>query len=107
MLYNHLTDIGCFSHTLDHVHVEERMNTPVLNDFSKGWIGMFSRSPKLRLRWRTQTGGCAPSYSTTRWWSHFEVIDQRLEAFGDVQTFVSNDDLPPASSRKLQMILQS
>ena len=82
------------------------MNTPVLNDFSKDWIGMFSRSPRLRLLWRTQTGRCVPSYSTTRWWSHFEVIDQILTAFGDVQTFImSNDDLPPASSGKLREIL--
>ena len=104
VLYNQLTDIGCFSHTLD--HVGDRMNTPVLNDFSKGWIGMFSRSPKLRLLWRTQTGRCVPSYSTTRWWSRFEVIDQILTAFGDVQTFImSNDDLPPASSGKLREIL--
>ena len=104
VLYNQLTDIGCFSHTLD--HVGDRMNTPVLNDFSKGWIGMFSRSPKLRLLWRTQTGRCVPSYSTTRWWSRFEVIDQILTAFGDVETFImSNDDLPPASSGKLREIL--
>ena len=82
------------------------MNTPILNDFSKGWIGMFSRNPKLRLLWRTQTGWCVPLYSTTRWWSRFEVIDQILTAFGDVQTFImSNDDLPPASSGKLREIL--
>ena len=106
VLYNQLTDIGCFSHTLD--HVGDRMNTPVLNDFSKGWIGMFSGSPKLRLLWRTQTGRCVPSYSTTRWWSHFKVINQILTAFGDVQTFImSNDDLPPASSGKLREILNN
>ena len=97
VLYNQLTDVGCFSHTLD--HVGDRMNTPVLNDFSEGWIGMFSRSPKLRLLWRTQTGRRVPSYSTTRWWSRFEVIDQILTAFGDVQTFIMSND---ASLQPLQ-----
>ena len=103
VLYNQLIDIGCFSHTID--HVGDRMNTPLLNDFSKAWIGMFSRSPKLRLLWRTQTEWSVPSYSTTRWWSRFEVIEQILTAFSDVQTFLGNDDLPPASSAKLQAIL--
>lgn len=45
------------------------------------------------------------TYSTTRWWSRFEVINQLLLAFGDVETFLSNDDLPPATSGKLREIL--
>ena len=32
VVYNELLDVGCFSHTLN--HVGERMNTPVLHDFS-------------------------------------------------------------------------
>ena len=73
VLYNQLTDIGCFSHTLD--LVGEEMNTLVLDCFSKGWIGVFSQNPKVLLLWRTRTGRCVPSYSTTRWWSRFEVIN--------------------------------
>ena len=103
VLYNQLIDVGCFSHTLG--HVGERMNTPILHDFSKAWIGLFSRSPKSRLLWRTQTGLCVPSYSATRWWSRFEVINQLLTAFNDVVTFLANDDLPPATSGKLLEIL--
>lgn len=30
VVYNQLLDVGCFSHTLD--HVGERMNTPILHD---------------------------------------------------------------------------
>ncbi len=33
-------DIGCFSHTLD--HVGENMKTPILDKFVSGWINMFS-----------------------------------------------------------------
>lgn len=40
-------DIGCFSHTLD--HVGEKFKTPILDSFSKSWLSMFSRSPKTRL----------------------------------------------------------
>ena len=38
-----ITTIGCFSHTID--HVGEKMKTPVVDEFSKAWIGIFSRSP--------------------------------------------------------------
>ena len=61
---NQLLDVGCFSHTLN--HVGEQMNTPILQDFCKAWIGLFSRSLKSHLLWRTQTGLPAPSYSATR-----------------------------------------
>ena len=31
VLYNNMMDVGCFSHTLD--HVGENMNTPILEEF--------------------------------------------------------------------------
>ena len=74
IVYNQVMDIGCFSHTLD--HVGEHMQTPILDDFVKSWIGLFSHSPKSHLIWRTQTGSSPASYSATRWWSKFEVICQ-------------------------------
>ena len=74
------------------------MKTPILDDFCKAWIGLFSRSPKTRLLWKNQTGLPAPSYSATRWWSRFKVIHQLLTAFGDVEKFLAN---APATSIKL------
>ena len=103
VVYNQLLDVGCFSHTLD--HVGERMNAPILHDFCKAWIGLFSQSLKSNLLWRTQTGLPAPSYSATRWWSQFEVIHQVFTAFGDVEKFLKNDDLPLATSTKLPQVL--
>ena len=103
VVYNQLLDVGCFSHTLD--YVGERMNTPILHDLCKAWIGLFSRSPKSRLLWRTQTGLPAPSYSATRWWSPFEVIHQVFAAFGDVEKFLKYDDLPLATFTKLLQVL--
>lgn len=65
VVYSSLLDIGCFSHTLD--HVGERVRTPQLDMFFKAWILFFAYSPKARLLWRTQTGLTPPSYSATRW----------------------------------------
>ena len=59
-VYPNLLDIGCFSHTLD--HVGEKLSTPVLDEFSKAWINLFSQSPKSKLAWRTQTDLASPSY---------------------------------------------
>ena len=103
VLYNDIMDIGCFSHTLD--HVGERMKTPILDDFTKAWISLFAHSPKSRLAWRTQTGLSTPSYSATRWWSRFEVIHQLLNTFGDLPAFLHDSDLPPATTGKLLQIL--
>ena len=74
IIYPHILDIGCFSHTLD--HVGEKMYTPVLDKFAKVWIGMFSRSRKSKLAWRTKTNLPVPTYSATRWWSKWEVLKQ-------------------------------
>ena len=102
-VYNELLDVGCFSHTLN--HVGERMNTPVLHEFCNTWIALFSRSPRFRLLWRTQTGLLAPSYSSTRWWSQFDVIHSMLKTFSDVKKLLERDDLPPATSTKLLQVL--
>ena len=73
-MYNNMMDIGCFANTLD--HVGEKMHTPILNEFMTNLIYLFSRSPKAKLIWRSQTGISIVSYSTTRWWSKFELIKQ-------------------------------
>ena len=65
VIYNQMMDVGCFSHTLD--HVGEKLKTAILDEFTKGWISLFSHSPKSRLAWRTETGLSAPTYSPTRW----------------------------------------
>ena len=51
--FPNVLDIGCFSHTRD--HVGEHFNTPILDEFMKTWISMFSRSPKTKLAWATKT----------------------------------------------------
>ena len=71
-----LLDIGCFSHTLD--HVDENINTRILDKFVSDWINMFSRSPKTKLAWKTQTGLLVPSYSSTKWGTIWDVIKKRF-----------------------------
>ena len=102
ILYPQLIDIGCFSHTLD--HVGENFKTPILNEFISAWINLFSRSPKTKLHWKTLTGLPVPSYSSTRWWSKWEVIKSVHNSFGDVESFTNSDDLPMAAKSKLAHI---
>ena len=93
VIFNRMMDMPCFSHTID--HVGERMNTPILDDFTKVWISLFSQA---RLTWRTFTGLSVPSYSPTRWWSKFEVVHQLHNTFGDVPGFLHCNELPPATT---------
>lgn len=71
VLYPKALDIGCFSHTID--HVGEKFVTNNLHDFGILWVSLFSHSPKARMLWRTRTGRSMLSYSQTRWWSRWEV----------------------------------
>lgn len=102
VLYHNILDIGCFSHTID--HVGERMATPVLDEFSRGWVNMFSRSPKAKLAWRSRTGISPCSYSPTRWWSRFEVLRQLHDTFGDVPDFLRTDVTTSGAKAMLQII---
>ena len=103
VIYNNMMDIGCFSHTLD--HVGEKMCTPTLDEFMTSLISLFSRSPKAKLIWRGQTGVSMVSYSSTRWWSKFEVIKQVFVMFPDICTFLTTEELPPTTTRKLLAIV--
>ena len=47
IVYPHLLDIGCYSHTID--HVGEKFVTHTLDEFGKAWNGIFSHSLKARL----------------------------------------------------------
>ena len=105
VIYLRVLDIGCFSHTVD--RVGEQFKTPILSEFSTSWIMLFSHSPKAKLLWKEQTGRSITSYSVTRWWSRWEVLEQLLVLFGDVEVFLQrNDDLGPASRQKLLSIIQ-
>ena len=66
VVYPHLLDIGCYSHTID--HVGEKFDTPNLDEFGKAWVGIFAHSPKARLLWRERTGRSMATYRETRWW---------------------------------------
>ena len=82
IVYPHVLDIGCFSHTID--HVGERFKTPFLTEFVSNLVKLFSHSPKARLLWKEQTGRAMTSYSPTRWCSKWDVMNQLLVQFGDI-----------------------
>ena len=43
--------------------------------------------------------------SKTRWWSHWQILNQLLLQFGDVEPFLRNNDVGPAIRPKLLEIL--
>ena len=85
-----------------HTPWTEKLETQLVDEFFKNWVKMFCRSPKTRLAWTSLTGLRSPTYSTTRWWSRFEVLDQALN---HLEMFVHQPNLPPATSVKIQEIV--
>ena len=103
IVYPSLLDVGCFSHTLD--HVGDHFIVPILDDFSKAWISIFAHSSKARLLWREKTGRAMATYSETRWWSRWEVLHQVMLYFGDIVSFLQEGDFSPANRGKILGIL--
>ena len=100
VVFPSILDIGCFSHTLD--HVGEKFLTPTLSEFMALWISLFSHSCKSKLAWKDQANVSIKTHSNTRWWSRFEVTKQVFDLFGDVEMFLrQNTDLSPATRSKL------
>ena len=86
VVYPQIIDIRCFSHTLD--LVGDKFNAPVLTTFISYWISLFSHSPKTKSLWKTETGKAMASFSKTRWWSKWEIMQQVMVQFGDIHPFL-------------------
>ena len=96
VVYPETVDITCFSHMLN--RVGEHFDTPNLSEFTSSWISLFSHSSKTKLLKKTLTDKAMAGYSSTRWWSRWEVQKQLLEYFGDVEGFLrTNTDLGSAT----------
>ena len=91
IVYPNLVSVGCFSHTTD--HVGEKFCTPTLTEFIVSWTSLFSHSPKGRMLWKEQTGRSMGNFSATRWWSRWEIMDQILVQFGDIEAFLRKEDV--------------
>ena len=72
-----LLDVTCFSHTNVGKHFEFR----VLDTFAQYWVSLLSYSGAARLSWKARTGTAMRTYSPTRWWSKWEVMNLVLEYF--------------------------
>ena len=71
-------------------------------------MSLFSHSGAARLAWKARTGIAMRTYSPTRWWSKWEVMNLVLEYFADVEPFVrENDHLAPATRAHLMEIFNS
>ena len=92
-----------FSHTTD--NASRHFSTPVLDDFMQDWLILFSTA---HLLWKAHTGRSMRTYSSTRWWSYWEVMEQLLVSFGHFKGFLEdNDGIGAATRTKLLEILNN
>ena len=103
VVYPHVLDVGCFSHALD--LAGKKFKTPNLDEFIKHWISLFTHSPKARIAWKATTGISVRTYSDTRWWSRWEVMEQVYNVYGGIEGFLRNNDMAPATKEKLLDLL--
>ena len=98
--YQNLFDVVCFSHTID--NVGNHFQCRILDLLTRYWIGMFSHSYNARLVWRERTGQSIRTFSDTRWWSKWEVLNQVVNYFGYVEPFLrGNEEICPANRQHL------
>ena len=105
LVYPNILDVSCLSHTIN--RVGGKFNTPTVDDFTRLWIALFSRSPKAHLALKTFRGRSVPTYSETwLWWRRWEVMKSIHDGFGDVEQFIKETkELAPATLDKLKQIL--
>ena len=105
-IFPKVLNVVCFSHTLD--NVGNHLVIPTLLEFGSLWVRLFRHSHKARLLWKDLTGQRPRSYSETRWWSKWEVFQQLLVQFGDVERFLEEAkaaNVGPQLLPQLQAIL--
>lgn len=66
-------------------NVGNHLIIPTVLEFGSVWIRLFRGSYKAKLLWKDLTGQRPRSYSETRWWSKWEVYQQTLMQFGDIE----------------------
>lgn len=105
VLYPNLLDVVCFSHTAN--NAGKHFDFPILEEFGRLWISLFSHSAAAKLAWKARTGSAIRTHSETRWWSKWEIYSQIATFFGDVQPFVEDNlHISPTTTAKLQQLLQ-
>ena len=85
-IFPKMLNVVCFSYTLD--NVANHLVIPTLLEFGSVWIRLFRHSYKAKLLLKDLTGQRPRSYSETRWWSKWEVYQQILMQFGDIERFL-------------------
>ena len=108
VVFPDVLDVSCYSHTIDLAGDKFRTSRLVstclfvsnLDLFIRLWISLFSHSPRAKLWWKERTGKAMASYSTTRWWSNWEVMSQVMTFFGDILPFLKeNPELSSCQSK--------
>ena len=107
-IFPNMVNVVCFSHTLD--NVGNHFEIATLKEFSGLWIRLFRNSCKAKLLWKDLKGRTLKSYNKTRWWLRWEVYQQLMVQFGDLERYmeeVKDAKVCPQILPQLQEILAS
>lgn len=85
ILWQNTIRITCWAHMID--RLGEKFDCAHADEFMDLWRGMFGRSPKACLAWKTLNGVNIKKHSKTRWWSWWECVRQVGTSWPDVEHF--------------------
>lgn len=83
-------NVICFLYIID--NVGKYFEFSVLDIFFRCWNIMFFLSLVVWLLWKIRIGIVMRFYFKIRWWSKWEVFNQVMEFFGDVEFFLREND---------------
>lgn len=103
--YPQAMEVCCFSYTLN--AVGNKFNTPVLTNFISRWVSLFSQIP-TKMLWKSQTGTAVALYAKGQWWNEWEIINQMMVQFDDIEPFLTtNTDICSSLRPELLDILHN
>lgn len=103
VMYPNLTDITCMSHSLD--NMGKHFSTPALDSFLPTWISLFAHSPAAKIAWRNTMDEAVKSYSPTRRWSWWEMVQQLHRKFAQVPEFLRELAVSAATRARLLQVI--
>lgn len=87
-----LLEVTCFSHTINLLgsHIDLLILDQFMHWYMVGQPFCVKRSCETSLQ-KERMGIAVKTYSATRWWSKFEVMEQALRFFGDIALFLQEN----------------
>ena len=96
-------------HTLHTLHnIGKHLALSVLNDFMTSWLQLVPQPGAAKLRWEAILDKTCSKFSKVRWWSRWEIMQERALNFSELPKFLADldsDGVGDATTKKMIEIM--